>query len=269
MTATQPIYLRKATVAIAPKAGGEGIAVSDLRISFNIEKSSESNPNVSKISIYNLNPTNRAFLESEKLQVVLSAGYETYQEIIFAGDIRKASSMRTGPDWVTTIESGDGEAALTEVTTDKSYGPGTDLKTVFNDLIGGLGLSKGNVDLSGVTATVQNGLTVSGRNKEQLDELTKKQGLEWSVQNGAVQVTKQGAATQVEAVLISPETGLIGAPAKREKGIEFTAALNPKLVPGRSVQVQGSAINGVYVVRKATFDGDTREGNWTVKVEAL
>jgi hypothetical protein len=94
-----------------------------LRVTFDIEKNTNRDPNRALITIYNLNESNRAtlqkgsdlvtqFKKQKKLyqwQVTVAAGYVGTKKQIFLGDILFADSRREGSNWVTTIEAGDEE----------------------------------------------------------------------------------------------------------------------------------------------------------------
>lgn len=54
--------------------GGSGIKVTDLRMTFDIKKSSDENPNTATIEIYNLNPEHQNLLLKEWADIQLMAG---------------------------------------------------------------------------------------------------------------------------------------------------------------------------------------------------
>lgn len=244
-----------------------------LRIQFSVEKTSESNPNTAKISIFNLNESSRGFCEKKGQALILEVGYapldqDILKEIIFQGDTGKVSSARQGSDWVTTFEVGDGEKNLTNKNFNKVFQSSSSLRTMIDEVVGSLGFAKGPVD--GIDdKTFQSPVVLSGGSKEILDQLVEEAGAEWSVQNGALQILKPSKATKDEVVVISKESGLINVPIKREEGIEVQCLIQPKLYPGRRIQLISSTFNGIYRVRKANFDGDTNEGDWMAKLECL
>lgn len=244
-----------------------------LRVNFTVEKTSESNPNTAKISIFNLNESSRGFCEKKGQALILEVGYaplnqNVTKEIIFQGDTGKVSSERQGPDWVTTFEVGDGEKNLTNKNFNKVFQKSASLRTMIDEVVGSLGFAKGPID--GIDdKTFNSPVVLSGGSKELLDQLTREAGAEWSIQNGALQILKATKGSKEEVVVISKETGLLGVPVKREEGIEVTCLIQPKLYPGRRIQIISSTFNGVYRIRKANFDGDTREGDWKAKLECL
>lgn len=261
--------------------GEEGILFDGFRISWDIEKTSESNPNTCKVKIWNLNETSRSALEQKGVVMILEVGYNSIpervggrivrdqiKEILFSGDIKKVSTVKNGPDRITTLEGGDGEVALQDKNINKSFGPNTPITSVFNQLIDKLGVAKGTV--KGIKdESFQNGLALTGLVKDQLDTLTKKQDLEWSIQDNEVQILPKDTSIDGLAIQLTAETGLVGTPIKREEGLEFTALLNPQIRPGRKVEIISRDIDGIFIVKKAKYKGDNREGQNIIQVEAI
>lgn len=264
------LYRRSATLIIGPR-GEDGKVYSGLRIAFDVKYTSASDPNTTKIQIFNLSPTSRALLERPGLYCILNAGYDGNEKMIFSGDIRSPRGIaheRRPPDIVTSIEGGDGEKALTETNIDQSYGPGTSMGQVMGSLTGKLGLPIGT--MTGVSnTTFPNGVALSGTVKGQLDTMTKRQGLEWYVKDGELHIMPVSEPNGQEAVHITPSTGLIGSPVKREGvGIEFTSLFNHSLKPGRTVVVESFDFKGTYKVKTSNFVGDTHDGEFVTRVEA-
>jgi len=255
--------------------GGEGRDLSGLRVSFSVAKTSESNSNVARISVYNLNPDSRALMETQPLSVILEVGYRQIEaneflEILAVGDVKrgKVKHERQGADWVTTLEIGDGEIALQEKIYNKAFEPGASLRKIMSDVAGSFGKPVAKI-IGLEDKTYNSSQTFSGSSKDVLDNLTKEAGLEWSIQDDEVQILKPDGNTTDEVIVLNSATGLLNSPVKREQGVEFKALINPSIRPGRRVKIESRDLEGVYRVRKATFNGDTHEGSWTVDVEAI
>lgn len=284
-------FKRKATLIAGTPTKTVGKVFDGLRIAFEIEKNSESTANPGKIMVYNLSKQSRAEFEEKDRFVILQAGYlgrDGTSSIfdtslpnqgggiltsIFSGNIQRSFTDRNGPDLVTTIEVGDGEKELKETVVDKSFAPGISVGAVITSLVGDLGLAIGTVrDLA--TDIFRNGFSASGRVSEILDELVKKQGLEWHVQDGEVNVLKATSNTKEPTVILSPTSGLIGVPSKMtganrdDERVEFTSLLNPKIKPGVAVILNSTLISGTLRVKKTLLSGDTRGPAWYTKVEA-
>lgn len=258
------LWQRYVAVTFGNKENSEAVKFDGLRVIFQVEKNSESNPNTAKISVHNLGAQGRALAERKNAIVILEVGYGERIEQLFYGDITRAYISRQGPDWVTTVECGDGSDALRSVHIDKSYAPGTDLKQVIKDVAQSF-VDQGKVvmgSLLGIESEkAQSGIALSGSSKPILDDLTAKQGLEWSIQDNTLQVLPEDRDSGLQAVLLTPETGLIESPVKREvnggMGVEFKALIQPQLTPGRLVKIQSREIEGVYKLNEVAFQGDT------------
>lgn len=261
------LFNRNAIVTFGVR-GKPGKRLDGLRIKFEIEKTDESYPNKAKISVYNLNPSSRAEVEKKGLALVLSVGYGLELEDIFNGDIARPITELEGPDYVTTFEVGDGEKSFQSSRVDVAYKEGTSFKDIFQGLATSLGQTIKDFSQVG-PEKILNGLTLSGLSRTHLDELTAKNGLEWSIQDNALQIIKKGGSTNEQAVFLSSDTGLIGIPKKKAEGIEFNSLLMPKLRPGRKVQIQSKFISGVFRCEKVTHKGDTHENDWFTTVEAV
>lgn len=253
-----------------------GIKITQLRVAFVIGATSDKNANTSKIKVYNLNEKSRSILEQGgDLVAILEAGYKrptgTGLEVLFKGEIDKSQFRRVGPDWVTTLFIKDGNTAITKVHFEKSFAGPIDLKEIAREVVQKLKDEAGIIvkDLKNLNSEIiQNGFSANGLASKILDKLIDKQGLEWNIQNGELQIIAPDSSDD-EAIVLTPETGLIGSPVRRENGIEFRALLQPKVKPGRAVKIISRNINGLFRIRQAQFKGDTHGTPWFVTAVAV
>jgi hypothetical protein len=267
-------FIRVASVTVG-KNFAIGTDFAGLRTSFEIEKTSEGKvPNPGKITIYNLAEKTRVAFEDKDLVCILKVGYRgidaTNQPVlkgIFQGNIQRVDTKREGADIKTIIEAGDGFEAIKEKHIDQSFGPFTTAVQAFTQIAAKMGLPLGTI-VPGFTDVFTGGLSVSGLASDELDKLTQSAGLEWSVQDGKLNILKPGIPTTETAVVLTSETGLLGVPSKSKVGIEFVSVLNPDLTPGRAVLLTSKAITGAFRVKRVVHTGDTNQGEWISKVEA-
>lgn len=260
------LFDRKAIITFGPK-GQEGKRIDGLRVRFEIEKTIEKFVNKATITVYNLTRDSRALCERKDLVLILSAGYGSMLEDIFSGDIARPISKLEGSDFITSFEVGDGEKAYKEAKVDVTFKEGTSLKDMFVDVAKTFGQQI--KDLSALPADkLLNGFVASGNSRNVMDDLTRKHNLEWSIQDGALQVTGRGKSTSEEAVYLSPSTGLVGSPIKKDEGYEFTSLLQPKIKPGRKLVVESPTINGIFRVERVVHKGDTHDKDWFSILEA-
>lgn len=301
-------YLRSAQVAFAAKEdtnNGENLPEKALlintRIKFVVEKTTESEANKAKISLYNLSELTKNFLQKNEVVAFLNAGYEGGLGTIFIGDIQRHTIKREGPDVILTLEAGDFEDTLRESHTEISLGPGgllTQLITIVKDKF-----KKTPVVEKGIIEKqFQNGFSFSGATKDLMDFVAKTSGIEWSMQDGQMMITPIDGTDDLDPVVVGPNTGLIGTPTRTEKGFQFTALLNPRIRPNRKIIVVSKQFQGLLAqlslianirniglpgadkgfganalkttglllkAQKVIYTGDTREGKWTAKVEGI
>lgn len=259
-----------------------GTRYAGFRVTFEIDKTSDSIPNPGKVTIYNLSSDSRAKFEEKNAVMILEAGYSGLGAApilaqLFVGDIKRATTTRSGPDIVTTIEAGDEETKLRTTHIDQSFSNFTSAADVIKALASKLGVAVGTITTA-AKDVFQNGVSLSGLVSDNLDNVTKKLGLEWSVTDGELNVLAPNKATSEPAVLVNKSTGLIGVPSKRQAddgkkgsftGIEFASLLNTEIRPGRAIKLESEQITGIFRVRRARYRGDTHGGEWRVDVEAV
>lgn len=253
------------------------LRTSGLDVAFDVERTLRRRPNRAEIKVWNLTADHRRQLERLErghVFVRLEAGYEDDRGrgLIFEGELSEARSKRAGADIVTTVKSRDGHAAH-GARVSSSHTPGTSLRSVFSTLANAMGVGEGNLDeilstatMGGITA-FDGGVTLSGGAGDELDRLCDSADLEWSIQDGALQVLPRGRALAREAVLLSPDTGLLGSPSVDDHGkLELSTLLIPQIVPGCLVRVESDEHEGTYRVEKAHYKGDTKSDQWGIEL---
>ena len=265
-------YLFDRSVSIEFGTPGQlGKKFTDLRVVFEIKKTITSEPNKGKIQIYNLSKASQTLAEKKQdnsLYVKLYAGYGLKLGTVFTGDVIASLSRRENGDVITEFEVGDGEGPYVETTINKSFSPGVSFKDVLTTAAKSFGLPVNTI--TGVKdEQFINGLAVSGQSKDVMDNLTKKQDLRWSIQNGAIQVTGPDGKVEGRMVLLSSDSGLIGSPKKKEKGkFEFISLLQPNILPGSVVRLESKFLKGDFIAQTVIHKGDSVEGDYFTTIEA-
>jgi hypothetical protein len=288
------LYLRQATLLIKP-ANGESELLKNFRISFQIEKTSESIPNPAKILVYNLSRDKQAIFEQKGLSVILQAGYKGLTKPIiknlFIGDVTTAKTFKKGTEFITEIEAGDAEKKIVKSYINKSFS-GSRFKTksqtkgnlttrdMVKELIKAMGLipnesanKKIDTKLKIVSETKpEHGVTLSGPVKFFLDTLLEKEGLEWNIQDGEIQIINpKKPKDKIKAIILSKTTGLLDVSKEDDGRINFKTLLNPEINPTATIEIRSNVmdINGFFKVRRVEYSGDTHEGEWVLKGEAV
>jgi hypothetical protein len=255
------------------------VMVHNLRVSFTIDKDSKPEPNTAEISVWNLAANTRALLKKQiPLYVKLMAGYTGAESQIFEGDIAPdgISSVKDGPDWITTFTVGDGLGAHRSARIQESFAKGTPVTAIVTKLAKSLGVGIGNAiekisqgDVSGALTAMINGTVVSGPVPRELERLLASTGYDYSIQDGQLQLVEKGGQIFRQVAHLTPDTGLIGSPEPGADGFtKFRSLLQPKLVPRNQVLLETATYNGIYVLDKIRHTGDTHGSNWFSDCEA-
>lgn len=258
------------------------IQFENLDCSFRVKKTLKPQPNTCELTIYNLSEEHIAQLENlrpkEKqatkgIGCRIEAGYKDATSQIWLGDLRTVLTTREGSDWVTRLESGDGEKAWKNARLHVSYGPGTALETALRAMVRELRLGEGNLSKI-VSKLKQNGSaffpagkTFSGAVSRQLTAFARSADLEVSIQDGALQFLDRGKALATQAVRLAPETGLIGSPTVDNEGVlEAKCLMIPEMRCGGLVTIDARRVKGTYRIEEAEWAGDTDADEWSIVV---
>lgn len=284
------LFGRKARIVVGTSAT-EGIDVSQHRCSFEVTKTLKPLPNSCTLKIYNLSQDQRGQIAKlapptasgnansalAGVPVLIEAGYVTTDLAqIFLGDLRVAYSAKEGAnDWVTTIESGTNEKAIKTARVNVTIGPKAGADTALRAIVKALGVGDGNVagtvaklKSAGVARMLTNGLVLSGQASFHMTNFCKSAGLEWSIQDGALQILDKDKALSTFAVLLSPDTGLLESPSVDHMGLmSAKCLLNPNIRPGTLVTIDSQQVKGTYRVVKCKYEGDTYDDPWWIMLE--
>lgn len=260
----------------------DALRIEGLRVQFTIRKSLAKEPNTAEVKITNLAATSRAEIKRKGARVIVTAGYPENAAVIFTGDSRLGEHLRENTDWITRIQCGDGEQAYQFARLSESFAPGTPIVDVVRTIVGALGLNVGNVeeqlaagDFRGGLAEFAHGYAAHGKAATELDRVLRSVGLTWSIQHGAIQVLRGGAPAKGTAVLLTPDTGLVGSPTfgtPDAKGaspiLRARSLLQPQIRCGGAVEIRTEGVNGQFRVERLTHAGDTHGGDWYTDLEA-
>ena len=260
-------------------------ASTDIDLAFKVSRSTAARPGTCEVTIYGLTeahrqeilrmPRRRAFgsaagERSAGTVVELSAGYEEERPVIFRGDLRRVMQKREHPEWMVELTAGDGEFAIRNARVRRAFSADTSLSDVIRALAGAMGVGAGNVDdvasaaqLGNVGGLFVGGHVAHGQAADHLTRLCRSAGMEWSIQGGVLQLLPRGQALQRTAILLSPDTGLVGSPEKngRHKA-KANCLLIPGLAPGCLVELRSSVLSGTYRCGQVDLAGDTRGNEW-------
>lgn len=270
-------------------AQGTGLRINALRISFKVSKTSVGKPNEATIKIYNLSPQNEAQISDEFTDVVLNAGYKGNLGLIFKGNITLVTREKSGPDVITEITCGDGDEDYRNAILNETIAANTTDAQVISRAVASFtaGTTQGNVQVSSTPRA--RGRVLTGNTRDVLESIARANGANWSIQDGQLQVLPSSAILPGQAIVVSPATGMIGAPTITDKGFKVKTLLNPQYRIGGTIQINSQYAqtkakkaaksatpqkmrlppNGICKIVTITHDGDTRSNNWYSELEAV
>lgn len=289
--ASSLLFGRRATVQVGQLLiqGGQG---SELDLSFEVKRgvkvtgaATKPQANTCDLEILNLSPSHRKELETSTVPgkgtkvvpVVISAGYLGRQTVIFSGELRAATTTTDGPRAVTHLTTGDGDQALTQQRLTIALGPGATATQGIKAILAGLGIGDGNLQqgialLQGQPLAAQlfsKGVCLKGQASELMTDFCRSAGLDWSIQNGKLQITALGQPVAGQAVLLDSDHGLIGSPAVDTTGIlSCKTEMIPDVFPGTKLSMNALNVKGGFRVLNVTTKGSTYGNEWGHSIEA-
>lgn len=290
------LFDRVYRLLVGKKGQSQGLEITELRIQFDIEKTAKKNPNKSSIKIYNLKKETRAELEKPDTRCVLYAGYkdDAGPILIFQGAVTFAWSKFELPDVITELELGDGATEIRDTTISVGYGKGVKSTQILNDVAKKMGTPL-TLPSNAPERSWANGLSHHGSARALLDKVVQGTGLEWSIQNGNLQVIKSGMVTTRQGIELSADSGLIGSPERERKSKEGTAEVTdtskkkqkvktatkhhdgwsvkalllPDLVPGDRIKLKTRDVDGIFRIQELKHRGDSHDGDWQTELKLI
>ena len=274
-----PLFNRVASVIV--EGPGSSVEIRGLRFVFSIEKTKTSTQNTLKLKIYNLSDTTSAKVQEKDSTIILKVGYEedSGEEVIFSGSITRATSVKEFPHTILNIESGDGMDKLREARSNISNAGGVSVTQILNQLSSDLG-----VVVKSITDEIQesfnNGFSFVGPTKTAIDDIAKQFGLDWSIQDGELQILKSGVTNKDRIQIISQETGMIGSPELVASDAQVLKAvandpprykvdilMNAKIRPTSEIKLKSIPSSGNFIVNSVKHSGDTHGDTWNTTME--
>lgn len=259
-----------------------GLDVSQLRCTFNIEKSMAETANYSEITIYNLSPQTENTIIKTGHRVILEAGYEGSQYgLIFDGDIvQPLRDKEDGTTYRLTLVSQDGDKFLNGGIINSSYRAGQTPRTIASEVTS---KATNSIELASISENLEDkklarGKVVFGLARDYLHQIANTEQAAFYVNDGKVNIIKATDLPTGRVIDLSPTTGLVGTPEQTEDGIKAKCLLNPLLNLNSFVHIDNSFIrlqkasrdsqlkqldyDGVYRIIKLIHTGDTRGNTW-------
>lgn len=283
-----PLFNRQVSLNV------DGTDASLLRVVFKVTKTLEKEPNSAEITVYNLAESTRGAMSDKFASVILKAGYGKPGTLgttatIFTGDARTIDHFRSGPDWTTKIQAGDGERAFQYDAANVSFGR-VEHVLAIRALVNQSSLNPGNLEqalasskFANRDAVFRRGFSARGPLISEVEKLMRSHGFRTSVQQGAFRFTpispdNTDFSDPINQVpFISEKSGMVGGPQlgtpdKKEKKpsvVKVKVLLMPEVYCGGLVRVDAEHVRGTYLVQALTHSGDTMGGDWYTDLELV
>lgn len=263
----------------------EALRFSDLRVTFKVDKDDGKEPNTADISVFNLSEQSRSAIEGKFTPVVLLGGYATGLSTLFSGTARVIDSEKVGTEWRTRIRCGDGERAIVFATVNESAKAGALVKDMVVRVAKKLVSDPSNLigSLQNELRSFASGYAAAGNAANELTRLCDKIDLDWSIQDGRLEVLKKGTGYTADiGPLYTPDSGLVGTPVLGSPDVKggpqtwkVKVLLDPRVRPGQRFYVERTvskdgrpAKRELFRAKKVSHTGDTHGGDWFTEIEA-
>lgn len=249
-------WLRKCSLILG--GSGDGVDVSNLRITFTVKKTSVQTPNEAEIKVYNLSSETAAQIQREFTRVILQAGYQDNFAVIFDGTAKQIKTGRdNGTDTYLHIFASDGDASYNFAVVNTTLAAGSSPTDHINAAASPMathGTTVGYVgDVGG--QKLARGKVMYGNSRDYLRQSAQSSDADWSIQDGKLQVVPIRGLLPTQAVLLNSKSGLIGTPEQTNDGIKVRALLNPMLKIGGKIIVNNKDIQAATISENKTTQG--------------
>lgn len=265
-------WMRHFELQILPESG-EGISLSDFKVTFRIEWTDTRWPRVAMVKIYNLSKdTCSRILGKEFAKIKIIAGYDgmpaavdsrqvgvatevdpskagqtngTNFGEIFSGEIRFTVTGRDNPTdtWV-LIQAIDGHQAFMNASVTTTLAAGytiADVHSAAMDSFSPYGVTKGITGDAPVTVFPR-GRVLYQSTRDVMDNVAAQCGATWQLVDGQAQMVPTDKYVQ-EAIVLNSDTGLIGMPQQTMgAGVNVRCLINPSIRLKGLVQIDQASV---------------------------
>lgn len=264
---------------------GTNLRISDLDLSFSIERNTDVQSNSAVFTIYNAKQETRNNVLRIGNNIILRTGYEDENNlgIIFSGLITDVSSKRSGVDYVTELEATDLGSDLNSILKTKislTYKAGQSLSVIINDLAGLMQTPVIGIE-NASSIILNNGFVFAGSISKAIKKVRKiafANGLGVYFDLGELVIYQIGIANSIFGIVrVTENSGLVGEveditddkEENAKKRVGFSSLMNPKIRPNSVIVLATNKKNGAYVVERCVFKGGTKTDEFVVEVEAV
>lgn len=255
--------------------GEDGFEVRDLRIVFKVKKDDGAAPNYAEVNIYNLTRQSAERTRQPNQVIQLFAGYDGVEHLIFLGALTRSTTTHEGTERITKLESGKATQAPKPVS--RTFKGPQKLDGILGEVAGSIeGLIVDTSLVPDVSISKPRGVRLNGSPRQILNKYTAANKLDWYIDDGVLRFVPRGQPYNTTAVLLTPDSGLIGSPKAVQSGggqagrasVEIISTLNGRFTPRKIVALANTEDHaGWYLIRSVEHTGDLW-GDFRSKLEA-
>lgn len=209
---------------------------------------------------------------------------------IFDGQIIWSSrSKESNVDYVLTLTAIDGDSPLhlnfIKKTVNKGLNQRQALQTVCDSAEKKIPTNMGTITDGLSLQALPRGKVFFGDPTDYIADICRGNAADYYVEDGNLHVTRLQDISNDEALVVTPDTGLIGMPQQTQFGVAFKLLLNPAIHLGTLVKLKNSEVNEaqvspgqqqaplddewIYRVTALTHSGDTRGTTWYTSCQGI
>ena len=249
--------------------GKEALELTGFHMTFDIRCADTDTPNTAVIRITNLSEGTAQRIKSDFTTVILEAGYGNTMGILFWGDLIDFSQGKNGMDTWFEMMAADGDTAYSFAVMAGSLVGGSGIRDVLDIAsrsVEEYGISKGYMPHNLPQNVMPRGQTFFGPVVDYMSDLAAATRTRWCFIDEQLQLVYENGYTPDEAVVLSPDSGLISA-SQSNRELEVKCLLNPRMKIGGRIQIDrsskaasGIAQDGFYKILKVNHTGETESG---------
>lgn len=254
-------WLRKASL-VAATASGDGLELSDLRVTFTATSWTLSTPAQLVAKIYNLSDQTAKKLlnlkttpvgqtvgvtaSPDSAKVTLQAGYEGNFGIVFKGDLVQAKWGRESPtDTFVELVAADGFMGhvwgIANVSLSSGWTP-TDVNDKLRQIYSNYGVQMDDLPQDVQNSQAPRGKVMYGMARDYRRDLARSNDMNTYTYQGQGKWLNWSAYQKGDIVKVNSETGMISMPMQTQFGATVRMLLNPSVGPGTLLQIHNKDI---------------------------
>jgi hypothetical protein len=278
---------------------GDALIINNLRINFSFSHTHDKTANTGTIKVYNLSRDTINQIQTGKAdryhQVTLSVGYGDLNDVrtLFTGQLSNAvvnkggsatqtSTPATGQttkagastsgaevDSILELTCDDGGVASRNAMMNTSFAAGSSHAELVKACASTMtGVIPGLVGIAS-NLVLTRGRVCYGMTRHILTQIASHHDADWSIQHGYLMIMASDYVRPESAVVLSQQTGMIGAPKKSGDKVTVTCLLRPEILIHSKVRIDSinDSFDGEYKVVDIKSEGDTHANSWKSTLE--